>query len=225
VDEGRLDAALGRLPRGDLPHHLQALSALARLAGLAAVAVSLTTATAQAADLEAGRRKAEPCARCHGPDGNATIAGTPSLAGQPAWFTHWTLFKYRDGRRKDPVMSPFAANLSDADLADLSAYYAAQAPRPRAQVVDAAKAAAGRRLAIEHNCVSCHRADLSGQHQVPRLAGQDLEYLLRLLRAYRAQTAGDLEGLMTQAAQPLSDEDIERLAHFMAGFGVHDPGR
>jgi len=146
--------------------------------------------------------------------------GTPSLAGQPAWFTHWTLFKFRDGRRKDPVMSPFAANLSDADMADLSAYYAAQPPRPGAQAVDAAKAAAGQQLAVGYNCTSCHKPDLTGQNQVPRLAGQDLQYLLKLLRAYKAQTAGDLEGLMTQAAQPLSDADIERLAHFMAGFRV-----
>ncbi len=170
--------------------------------------------------MEAGRRKAEPCARCHGADGNATIVGTPSLAGQPAWFTHWTLFKFRDGRRTDPVMSPFAAGLTDADMADLSAYYAAQAPRPRAQGLDPAKAAEGKRLADRYLCTSCHKPDLSGQNQVPRVAGQDLEYLLKLLRAYKAQTAGDLEGLMTQAAQPLNDADIERLAHFMAGFGV-----
>jgi len=172
----------------------------------------------RAADLEAGRRKAEPCGACHGADGNATIVGTPSLAGQPAWFTHWALIKFRDGRRKDPVMSPFAANLSDADMADLSVYYAAQPPRRRPQVVDAAKAAAGTELATLHHCTSCHRGDLSGQNQVPRVAGQDLEYLRKLLRAYKAQTAGDLEGLMTQAAQPLSEADIENLAHFMASL-------
>lgn len=146
--------------------------------------------------------------------------GTPSLAGQPAWFTHWALFKFRDGRRKDPVMAPFATSLSDADMSDLSAYYAAQAPRPRAQAVDTAKAAAGRELTSGHHCTSCHKPDLTGQNQVPRLAGQDLEYLLKMLRAYRAQTAGDLEGLMTQAAQPLSDADIEHLAHFLAGLDV-----
>ena len=172
--------------------------------------------SAQAGDVDAGRRKTEPCAACHGADGNATIVGMPSLAGQPAWFTHWALIKFRDGRRKDPVMSPFAARLSDVDMADLSAYYAAQPPRRRPQAVDAAKAAAGKELASLHHCTSCHRPDLSGQNQVPRLAGQDLEYLLKLLRAYKAQTAGDLEGLMTQAAQPLSAADIENLAHFMA---------
>src|SRR5215469_6067133 len=100
-----------------------------------------------AADVEAGRRKAEPCAACHGADGNATIAGTPSLAGQPIYFTHWQLIKFRDGRRKDPRMSPFAQNLSDADMADLAAYYEAQQPRPRPPAsTDPAKIAAGKQL-------------------------------------------------------------------------------
>ena len=104
-------------------------------------------APALAADLEAGRRKAEPCAACHGRDGNATIPGTPSLAGQPVYFTHWQLIKYRDGRRKDPLMAPFAAILSDADMADLSAYYAAQRPRRRPAITDPARVAAGQPLA------------------------------------------------------------------------------
>ncbi|HEY7253447.1 MAG TPA: c-type cytochrome, partial [Methylomirabilota bacterium] len=86
------------------------------------VAASLLAATAaSAADPEAGRAKAEVCAACHGPDGNATIPGTPSLAGQPAYFTHWQLIKYRDGRRKDSQMTPLAEKLTDADMADLAA--------------------------------------------------------------------------------------------------------
>src|SRR5262249_677104 len=58
----------------------------------AVVIVSIGTG-AWAADLEAGRRKAEACATCHGPDGNSTVPGTPSLAGQPVYFTHWQLIK------------------------------------------------------------------------------------------------------------------------------------
>ena len=86
--------------------HQEALNLI--LIALVLVLGVSATAPAQAADLEAGRRKSEPCARCHGPDGNATITGTPSLAGQPAWFTHWTLIKFRDGRRprRDPTSSP-----------------------------------------------------------------------------------------------------------------------
>ena len=145
--------------------------------------------------------------------------GTPSLAGQPVFFTHWQLIKFRDGRRKDPQMTPFAANLSDTDMADLAAYYAAQRPQPRTAVsTDLAKAEAGRQLASQHHCVSCHRPGLTGHEQIPRLAGQDLTYLVKLLRGFKAQTAGDLDGTMTTAAQPLSEADIENLSHYMASL-------
>ena len=177
-------------------------------------------APAHAADVEAGKRKAEACGACHGVDGNATIPGTPSLAGQPVYFTHWQLIKYRDGRRKDARMSPFAKNLTDTDMADLAAYYAAQRPLPRPATTDPAKVAEGKRLAAFHHCASCHRPDLSGQQQVPRLAGQDYEYLLRLLRGFKAKTASDLDGTMTMAAQPLREEDIENLVQYMASLGA-----
>lgn len=190
------------------------------LAGAAALVSVLIAGAAGAADLEAGRRKAEPCAACHGPDGNATIPGTPSLAGQPTYFTHWQLIKFRDGRRKDPQMSPFAQNLSDADMADLAAYYQAQNPRPRAAAIDPAKVAAGSKLAELHHCSSCHRPGFTGQQQVPRLAGQDYDYLLKLLRGFKAKTASDLDGTMTMAAQPLHDEDIANLVHYIASLGA-----
>jgi cytochrome c553 len=175
---------------------------------------------AGAADVAAGRRKAEPCAACHGRDGNAAAPGTPSLAGQPAFFTHWQLIKYRDGRRKDPQMSPFAQSLSDEDMGDLAAYYEAQRPRPRASSTDPARVAEGRRLAELHHCTSCHRPGLVGQQQAARLAGQDFDYLLKLLRGFKARTAADLDGTMTIAAQPLSQEDILNLVHFIASLGA-----
>jgi cytochrome c553 len=190
------------------------------MAGLAATLIVGTQAVAPAADLEAGKQKAQVCASCHGPDGNATIPGTPSLAGQPPMFTHWQLIKFRDGRRKDPQMSPFAQNLSDSDMADLAAYYGAQRPRARLATTDPAKVATGRQLAERHHCTSCHRPELDGQQQVPRLAGQDYDYLLKLLRGFKAQTASDLDGTMTMAAQPLSQDDIVNLVHFLASLGT-----
>ena len=220
-DEGRLAPGLRRLRGGHLPHHLPALRRLGSLIGAAAVAAILGATAgghAPAADVEPGRRKAEVCGACHGPDGNSLVPGTPSLAGQPALFTHWQLIKYRDGRRQDPQMSPAAANLSDADMADLAAYYAAQAPRRRPAVVDTAKADTGRRLATLHHCTSCHRPGLVGHEQVPRLAGQDFTYILKLLRAFKARTATDLDGMMTMSAQPLEEADIENLVHFIASL-------
>jgi len=191
-----------------------------RIAVLFAISVTIVIGTdAGAADLEAGRKKAAPCAACHGPDGNAVIPGTPSLAGQPVYFTHWQLIKFRDGRRKDPQMSPFAQNLTDADMADLAAYYEAQPLRPRPPAsTDPTKVAAGKQLADLHHCSSCHRPGFTGQQQAARLAGQDSDYLLKLLRGFKAKTASDLDGTMTVAAQPLSDEDIQNLVQFLASL-------
>jgi cytochrome c553 len=115
-------------------------------------------------------------------------------------------------------MSPFATNLSDEDMADLAAFYAAQPAQARGSSIDFRKAAAGRQLAGVHHCSSCHTPTLTGQKQVPRLAGQDLVYLLKLLRGFKAQTASDLDGTMTMAAQPLTPEEIESLAHYCASL-------
>ena len=168
--------------------------------------------------VEAGRAKSKVCAACHGPDGNAKIPGTPSLAGQPTMFTHWQLIKYRDGRRQDPQMSPFAAKLSDEDMADLAAFYAAQKPTQRPATLDPQKVEDGKKAAVFYQCTSCHRQNLAGHEQIPRLAGQDFAYLRKLLRGFKEKTASDLDGTMTMAAVPLTDEDIEILTHFLASL-------
>ena len=183
----------------------------------ALLALGPGTDRGQAADVEVGRVKSEPCATCHGPGGNATLAGVPSLAGMPAFYTHWQLNMFRDGRRRDPQMTPFAERLSDADMADLSAYFAAQPATARPSGVDATRAAAGQPLAHSLHCTSCHGPTLMGQQAVPRLAGQDLAYLEKRLRGYKARTTSDLDGQMTMAAQPLTEEDIVALVHFLAG--------
>ncbi len=201
------------------------------VAGLCVGVAALTPISrphgAFAADAEAGRKKAEACAACHGPGGNAVTPGTPSLAAMPAFYTHWQLIMFRDGRRSDPQMTPFVQNLTDEDLGNLAAYYVAQAATLRRAEIDAAKAAAGRPLAQVHHCTSCHGPGLMGQGQVPRLAGQDFDYLLKRLRGYRTKTTSDLDGMMTMVSQSLTDQDIENLVHFMAGVppsGGSSPG-
>src|SRR5262249_50884303 len=221
ADEGRLAPHRRRLRGRDLPSQLPALSSVRALAGVSMVVALLTAieAPAWAADVEAGRPRAEVSGACPGPAGNPTIPGTRTLAGQPVFFPHWQLIKFRDGRRKDAQMSPAAKDLTDTDMADLAAYYAKQTARSRPATTDPDKVAEGKRLATLHHCASCHRPDLTGQQQVPRLAGQDYEYLLRLLRGFKSKTASDLDGTMTMAVQPLRDEDIVSLVHFLASLG------
>jgi cytochrome c553 len=115
-------------------------------------------------------------------------------------------------------MAPFAQDLTDEDMGDLAAFYAAQAPRRRDSVVDPARVKAGAPLATQHHCSSCHTPALTGQEQIPLLAGQDLTYLRKLLRGFREGTASDLDGTMTMAAKPLTPEDVENLAHYLASL-------
>lgn len=192
---------------------------LALLVTVIAIIATLSgTRDVKAGDVAAGRTKAQVCAACHGPDGNAVTPGTPSLSAMPAFYTHWQLIMFRDGRRVDPQMTPVVQNLADEDLADLSAYYAAQRARRRPAEIDAGRAAAGAPVATAQHCTSCHGPQLMGQQQVPRLAGQDFAYLLRRLRGFREKTTSDLDGMMTMVSQSLSDEEIHNLVHFLAGL-------
>jgi cytochrome c553 len=93
-----------------------------------ATAVSSTLGSAHdaaAQDLTAGRRKAIACQNCHGMDGIAKLPDAPHLAGQPAPYLVRSLRAYRSGERRNEVMSIAAKPLSDDDVRDLSAYYAA----------------------------------------------------------------------------------------------------
>ena len=170
----------------------------------------------RAADIEAGRRKAEVCVPCHGANGDSTIPTTPSLAGQQPLYVFLQLIQFREKRRTDPQMSPFAEKLSDADMEDIAAYYAAQKPFASRRAGDPAKVAAGRKVVDANHCASCHAPGLVGQKQMPRLVGQHYEYLLNQLRGFKAQTRADIDGSMTTAAQPLSGQDIENLADYIA---------
>src|SRR5262249_27989415 len=125
------------------------------------------TPVADAADAEAGRRKAEPCAPCHGPSGNSTMPTVPSLASQPPTFTYYQLVMFKREKRRDPQMTPFAVNLSDAEMQDIAAYYAAQTPTGPPGSSDAATTEAGDRLVKQHFCHSCHTPPPPGQKAIP----------------------------------------------------------
>jgi len=176
------------------------------------------TSSALAADTGAIKKKAEACVACHGADGNSTNDVVPSLAGQPKQFITTQLVMFREGNRKDPQMSPMAANLSNADINDFGTYFSAQKPAPPRQSTVPDKVAAGRRLTERNHCVSCHGPALMGQQHIPRLAGQQREYLRTQLRGFKAGTRFDMDGNMTPAAQSLSDADIEIVADYLAGM-------
>lgn len=81
---------------------------------------------AQAADVEAGKAKSQTCQACHGTDGNGTDPQYPRLAGQHADYLVKALKDYRSGSRANAIMAGFAGTLTDDDIANLAAFYAAQ---------------------------------------------------------------------------------------------------
>jgi len=172
------------------------------------------------ADAEAGRQKAQTCVACHGAEGNSLNPAVPSLAAQPAQFIAMQLYQFREGNRKDAQMTPMAANLSNADMNDLAAYFSAQKAAAPTHRADASRAAEAKRLAEQNHCVQCHGPALAGQQHIPRLAGQQFEYLRAQLRGFKASTRADLDGNMTSAAQALSAADIDVLADYLAALAA-----
>ena len=81
---------------------------------------------ALAANPVAGKEKSKPCAACHGPDGNSTTPDFPKLAGQHYDYLVKALKDYKSGARKNAIMAPQTANLSQRDIADLAAFYSQQ---------------------------------------------------------------------------------------------------
>jgi cytochrome c553 len=92
-----------------------------------AAALLLAHGSAQAGgDIDAGKAKSAPCAACHGTDGNSPTTAFPIIAGQHEDYLIRAMQDYKTGKRVNPIMTGFAAPLSDQDRADLAAFFASQ---------------------------------------------------------------------------------------------------
>jgi len=189
------------------------------MAAIAAVfAVAVFSFVALPALAQDAPPQAQACSACHGPGGRSSDPAVPSLAGQPKQFIATQLVMFREGNRKNPVMAPFVANLSNADLNLLAAYFSFQKPAPPNRTVTKEVAATGRATAERLNCTLCHGPALMGQQHIPRLAGQQAEYMRVQLRGFKASTRFDMDGQMTSAAQALTAGDIDILADYLASL-------
>ncbi|MDP4022127.1 cytochrome c [Methylobacterium sp. NEAU 140] len=90
---------------------------------LLVLAAVLAPFSAQAGDAALGKKRATACQTCHGMDGLSKLPEAPNLAGQVEPYLVKALTEYRDGKRENAVMNVVAKELSDADIANLSAYY------------------------------------------------------------------------------------------------------
>jgi cytochrome c553 len=178
------------------------------------------TALAVAFFFAASGHAADPnlCAACHGVNGSSTNPQVPSIAGQPEQFIAMALYQFREGNRKDDQMTPMAKPLKNAEMNELAKFFAAQKAAPSRHQARPESAQAGPALADKYNCSQCHGRQLLGQQHIPRIAGQQFEYLRAQLKAFKAQTRADFDGNMTAAIQAVPPQDLETLADYLAGL-------
>ena len=91
-----------------------------------ALALGTVSTAAAAGDAAAGQAKAGICAACHGPTGQSPNDLWPNLAGQKPGYLVKQIKAFRDGARTDPMMSPMAKPLTDADIENLAAFFSSQ---------------------------------------------------------------------------------------------------
>lgn len=194
---------------------------------LAAALSSLTTPMVLAqGDAEAGASKIALCATCHGADGNSEIPMNPKLAGQSASYLAKQLRNYQSGERQNATMAGMAATLSEQDILDISAYYAAQ--KPTLEGADPELLELGEALYRSGNpelgvaaCSACHAPTGAGNGPAgfPALGGQHVEYTLQQLQMFRSgERANDLNGMMRTTVERLTDSELEALASYVSGL-------
>jgi cytochrome c553 len=174
---------------------------------------------------------AQVCAACHGADGNSSAPANPKIAGQVAEYLQKQLadFKATGGKkpaRESAIMAGMVANLSEADMKGLAAFYAGQPLKPAA-AADKDLAALGQKLwrggyaaGNVPACAGCHGPAGAGMpSQFPRLGGQYAEYVAAQLKAFReGARSNDANGVMRSVAAHLNDRQIQALAEYAAGL-------
>jgi cytochrome c553 len=181
---------------------------------LAAVLIGALVTGARAATYD---EKLATCLACHGEKGISETPEVPSLAGMPADFTLIQLFLFRQGTRKIEIMNDLAKDMTDDDLRKFSDYFT-KLPPPKASGEAANPEVAARAQAViaRNHCGSCHNPDFSGREQMPRLAAQREDYLLKSLRDYKAAQRPGYDATMDEVIRPLTDADIVDLSHYLA---------
>lgn len=159
-----------------------------------------------------GKRIASACNGCHGPNGNSTAPGTPSLTGLHVNYLREATMSYKNGERRHPAMKTMVSYLDDVAAEKVGFFYALQEPKRRAKpnaVIDEKTAK------LSKSCAGCHgKKGISHDPEVPSLAGQDRLYLIRATTAY-LKGERQHEG-MRGAVEDLDKGDIRLVAQFYA---------
>lgn len=178
-------------------------------------------------DAAAGEKKAQVCVACHGINGNSMNPEWPSLAGQHYGYLVKQLEAWRAGERQNALMSAQAINLSDTDIADLSAYFSQQiikAGKSNPENLDLGERLyrAGNLTSGVSACAACHGPAGRGNPgaNMPAIGGQKAKYVASQLRAYAAGERGkDAQAaMMNSVARKMTAAEIDAVSNYVQGL-------
>lgn len=185
---------------------MRAVLAAAAIFGLTVLPVAATS-----------QEKLAPCVACHGENGQSANREVPSLGAQPKDYLLTQMYLFREKMRKVELMNEMTKGLTDDDLRAMSEAIAKlPAPTPVSGATDAARIEHAKALVALHKCNFCHARTFAGQDQVPRLAAQREDYLLKTLREYKSGARPGYEPAMAAVLEPLHDQDFIDLAYYLA---------
>lgn len=191
------------------------------------VVFAVTGGVQAAGNAKDGETKAQACFACHGVNGNATNPEWPKLAGQSEGYIVKQLQDFKAGKkRSDPLMAGQVATMSEQDMADLGAFFAAQ--KPVVGTADQAMVELGQRIYRGGNkargvsaCMACHGPTGAGNPpaKFPMLSGQNAAYTAKQLKAFRTGTrSNDAGNMMQNIAASMADTEIEAVSAYMQGL-------
>jgi cytochrome c553 len=193
-----------------------------------AAAALLICAGSQTLRGETIAERAAPCLACHGETGQSETPEVPSLGGQPAPYLLIQLYMFREKQRASPakkddpmiqVMTEMTKGFSDDDLRNFSDFVAKlPAPKPPPDAGDIARMQRVSALITQNRCNNCHGLDLAGRENIPHIANQREDYLVKTLREYKTNDRRGYDGSMAEVLAPVNDQQILDLAYFIARF-------
>jgi len=173
-----------------------------------------TAAVSQNA-IRAGKEKSTPCVGCHGQDGNSTLEGIPTLAGLQYDYIKAAINAYFVGDRKEAkvIMQNFKRAINQKDIANIAAYFSSQKP-VRSTLPSSGNVKAGKTAATQQ-CSGCHGIDGNSINPtMPSLTGQNQEYLIKAIKAYRDGQRKN--AMMRTAVKSLKDSSIQNISAYYA---------
>lgn len=157
------------------------------------------------------------CLGCHGESGQSQNPGVPSLGAQQAFYVTVQLLMFRERMRVAEPMNEATKGLSDDDLRGFAEVISKlPAPRPPEGPIDNARIERALPLVAQNRCDFCHTPTFVGQDNVPHIADQREDYLVRSLRGYKDNSRHGYEPFMASVTEPITDDQILDLAYYIA---------